>query len=74
VLAMKKDKSLQAVVIGTIYLAIYLFLLSVPSTQRYGVLLFSLSPFLLITMVWVVLKYGKSSQKTFDHHFYEDID
>jgi hypothetical protein len=71
---MKTDKSIPAVLSGTLYLGIYLFLLSVPVMQRYAVLLFSLSPFMLIAMVLIVLKYGKPSHKTFDSHFYEDID
>lgn len=34
--------------------------------------LFALSPFLTVYMVYVVLKYGKAGNKTFDEHFYED--
>ncbi len=34
--------------------------------------LFALSPFLTVYMVYIVLKYGKSGNKTFDEQFYED--
>ena len=34
--------------------------------------LFILSPFVVIYMVYVVLKYGKPSKYTFEEQFYED--
>lgn len=34
--------------------------------------LFTLSPFLVIYMVYVVLRHGKAGNKTFDEQFYED--
>jgi hypothetical protein len=71
---MKKDKSIPAVIIGSAYLLIYLILLNIPQVQDYAVLMFSLSPFLLIAMVLYVLKYGKPSHKTFDRYFYDDVD
>ena len=36
--------------------------------------MFFLSPFLIISMVYVVLKYGKPSGDTFDEKFYDDWD
>jgi hypothetical protein len=71
---MKVDKSIPAVLSGALYLGIYLFLLNGTVTQRCAFLLFSLSPFVLVAMVLIVLKYGKPSHKTFDSHFYEDDD
>ena len=35
-------------------------------------LMFILSPFLVIYMAYVILKYGKPSGHTFDDRFYED--
>lgn len=34
--------------------------------------MFILSPFLVIYMAWVILKYGTSSKYTFDERYYED--
>lgn len=34
--------------------------------------LFALSPFLVIYMVYVVLRFGKAGDKTFDEQFYDD--
>ena len=36
--------------------------------------LLAFSPFLLLFMVYVILKYGKSSGHTFDERFYDDWD
>jgi hypothetical protein len=36
--------------------------------------MFFLSPFLVIYMVYIVLKYGKPSAHTFDERFYDDWD
>ena len=36
--------------------------------------MFLIAPFLVIFMVYVILKYGKPSGNTFDEKFYEDID
>ncbi len=36
--------------------------------------MFALSPFLLIYMVYVVLKYGKPSGYTFEERFYDDVE
>lgn len=36
--------------------------------------MFILSPFIVVYMVYVVLKYGKPSDHTFDERFYEDDD
>ncbi len=38
------------------------------------VAMFILSPFLVIYMVYVVLKYGEPSGSTFDEKFYDDLD
>ena len=36
--------------------------------------MFFLSPFLIIYMAYVILKYGKPSGNTFDERFYDDLD
>ena len=37
-------------------------------------LMFILSPFMVIAMLYVILKYGKPSRYTFDEIFYDDWD
>ena len=34
---------------------------------------FVLAPFIILYMVWVVLRYGKPSRHTFNDRYYEDI-
>lgn len=64
------------VVIGvTIYLITYTVLASfntIPDQLIIG--LFSISPFIVIYMVWRVLTAGVPSNLTFEDSFYEDID
>ena len=64
------------VVIGT---TIFLFIYTVLSTLK-GVPdqliigMFSLSPFIVIYMVWRVLTAGEPAEQTFEDVFYEDLD
>lgn len=37
-------------------------------------LAFIIANFLLLRMVYIILKFGKESSKTFQDHFYDDID
>lgn len=37
------------------------------------VMMFSISPFLVVWMVYRVLKYGKPSGRTFSEYFYDDM-
>jgi hypothetical protein len=36
--------------------------------------MFIISPFLVVTMVYIILKYGEPSKFTFDEKFYDDLD
>ncbi|SFE88923.1 hypothetical protein SAMN05518672_111180 [Chitinophaga sp. CF118] len=47
-----------SVITVTIYLVVYCFLLQIERTQWLGFLMFTLSPILVIWMVYTVLKYG----------------
>ena len=58
----------------TLYLVIYALLATFTSFERGVMLMFLLSPILVLWMVYTVLKYGKPSNKRFDEHFYEDYD
>jgi hypothetical protein len=46
--------------------------IGVPPIAIYG--MFLASPFLLIWMVYVILKYGKPSGRSFDERFYDDVE
>jgi hypothetical protein len=56
------------------YLLLYTVLAQYEATQFIVPLLFALSPFLVIWMVYCVLKFGEESKKTFEDSFYEDAD
>ena len=65
---------------GIIILLVTLYLLIFKSAPYLGIpdniilLMFAISPFLVIYMVYVVLKFGKPSPHTFEERFYEDIE
>ena len=46
--------------------------IDIPASIIFGMLL--LSPLLVIYMAYVILKYGKPSQHTFEERFYDDYD
>ncbi len=59
---------------STVYLFIYTLLAQYEATQFLVPLLFAVSPFVVIGMVYWVLKYGVESKKTFDDSFYDDVE
>jgi hypothetical protein len=63
-----------AVLFLTIYAIIFQasFFAGVPDWIVF--VMFSLSPFLVIYMAYVILKYGKPSGYSFDEKFYDDYD
>ncbi len=67
-------KSIKNVVIfTTIYFCLYVTLVSIPQVPFHIVLgLFSISPFLIIYLVFRVLTGGSDSGHTFQEQFYED--
>jgi hypothetical protein len=46
--------------------------INIPASIVFG--MFLLSPFLVICMAYIILKYGKPSQYTFEEKFYDDYD
>lgn len=57
----------------TLFLISYVVLASFPAVpDRLIIGMFSLSPFLIIYMVWRVLTAGEASSETFEEAFYED--
>ena len=71
---MKKDKNIPVIFAATFYLICYILLLSSDATVQYGILMFSISPLVLIWTVTTVLKQENKSRKTFDEYLYEDVD
>jgi len=71
---MEKDKSIPIILAATFYLVCYVFFLASNATLHIAVLMFSLSPLVIIWMVVNVLKQENKNRKTFDEYFYEDVD
>ena len=63
-----------AITVVTLYLLIFQAAPFVGIPDRLIFLMFIISPFLVIAMVYVILKYGKPSKFTFDERFYDDLD
>ena len=57
---------------ATAYLAIYVLCLETMGMNSMVLILFGLSPLVVIWMVYRVLKDGEPSEKHFEQHFYED--
>lgn len=62
------------VTVATLYLIIFNILLYTGVAKQLVFLMLTFSPFVLIYMVYVILKYGKSSNYTFEEKFYDDWD
>jgi hypothetical protein len=71
-LMIKKKNNLFPVALCTGYLVLYVLFLLSEETFRLAMLMFSLSPFVLIWMIVRVLKHGTPGTKTFDRYFYDD--
>lgn len=62
------------VVIATIFVILYHAspYIGFPTWLIFG--MFLLSPLVVITLVWIILKHGVPSKYTFDERFYDDLD
>ncbi len=69
---MKKPK--VAIAIATSYLIIFQFLIQFNSDVSIIFSMLSFAPFVILYMVYIILKYGKPSEYTFDERFYDDWD
>lgn len=58
--------------VATFYLLVYTLFAALPIHLAIPLALFSLSPLVVIWMVYRVLKDGEASELTFDEAFYED--
>ncbi len=61
-----------AIWVTTFALFIYTFLVAAEIQVLLTSIIFILSPFLVIWMVWTVLTDNYTSEKTFDEYFYQD--
>ncbi len=62
------------VYLTTFVLFVYIIISQIYPDPYLMVGIFTVSPFLVIWMVYSVLKYGKPYEKTFDEYFYCDSD
>jgi len=58
----------------TAYLIVYQLAPHIGINDNIIIGMFLLSPFMVISMVYVILKYGEPSKHTFDERFYDDWD
>lgn len=59
---------------ASFYLVVYTILAYLSVLRDVVVIMFVLSPFLVVWMVYRVLKDGKPSERSFSEYFYDDID
>lgn len=61
-----------ALAFSTIYLMVYALLCTLETTIPIAMLMFSISPFVVIGMVYTIIRYGNPSKYTFEERMYED--
>ncbi len=62
-----------AALFSTTYLVVFAILVAL-GYGDIGAVMFILSPLLVIWFVYVVLRYGEASGRTFDEYYYDDVD
>ena len=62
-----------AALFSSAYLVIFTILVALGYSDTASVLLF-LMPLLVVWLVYIVLRYGKASERTFDEYFYDDVE
>jgi hypothetical protein len=68
-------KNVRVVVIfATIYAGFYQVAPHLGVPTQAVIAMFLLSPFVVLYMAYVILKYGKPSRFTFEERFYDDVD
>lgn len=61
-----------AIAFSTLYLMVYALLCALESAIPIAMLMFSLSPLVVIGMVYAIIRYGVPSKHTFEERMYED--
>lgn len=67
-------KTALAITIATLYVIFFQAAPFIGIPDKIIIPMFILSPFVVIGMVYIVLKYGKPSPHTFNEKFYDDYD
>ena len=62
------------IALATLYLIIFQISPYINASEEAIIAMFILSPFIVIYMAYVILKYGKPSGHTFEERFYDDFD
>ena len=62
------------ITLATLYLIIFQLAPYIGASDEAIIAMFILSPFIVIYMAYVILKYGKPSGNTFEERFYDDFD
>lgn len=62
------------IILATLYLLIFQLSPYIGASDEAIIAMFILSPFIVICVAYVILKYGKSSGHTFEERFYDDFD
>lgn len=62
-----------AALFSTAYLVLFAALIAL-GYEDIGVAMFLFSPLLVIWLVYIVLRYGEASGRTFDEYYYDDAD
>jgi len=70
----KMKKVWIAITLATLYLFFYILAPYIGIPDEVIIVLLILSPFVIISMVYIILKYGKPSKYSFDERFYDDVD
>lgn len=68
------SKLITAILISSIFTMIYALLPPMGASYTIVYFAFLIANILLIRMVYVILKFGKESTKTFQDNFYDDIE
>ncbi len=67
-----KNENILPVFTGTLYLAVYVITINFFPESGIHMIMFAISPFIVIWMVIYILKNGKPSERTFDEYFYDE--
>lgn len=68
------DKLKYSILASTLFTLFYAAMPELGLSYNLVFLAFIIANILLFRMVYVILKYGKESSRTFNEHFYDDID
>jgi RsiW-degrading membrane proteinase PrsW (M82 family) len=63
-----------AITVVTLFLAVFQSARFITMPQELIIAMFLMSPFVMLLLVLIVLKYGEPSKYTFDDRFYDDHD